>query len=297
MPMIISASRRTDIPALYGDWFFHKLGQGFVHSKNPYNRKQIKKIDLSPKEVTAFVFWTKNPRPIIEKLHLLKDYAYYFHFTLNDYSREVESGVPPLKQRIEIFKRLSSVTGPLGVVWRYDPIFLSPKKTLEQHIESFESLASQLSGYTDQCITSILTDYARTKRNMRQEAYSIPNESSAADLLNQMKKIAHSHGMEIRTCCTPTEGIEEAACIDRERIEKITERPIDIKKDKNQRAGCGCLKSVDIGSYETCTNNCLYCYARMNHKSSLKHRRNHLPGNDFIEGNLLDFTQGELLPL
>ncbi len=289
--MIISASRRTDIPALYGDWFFHKLGQGFLHSRNPYNRKQIKRVELSPEEVTAFVFWTKNPLPFLPRLHLLKDYPYYFQFTLNDYSQNIEREIPSLGERIDTFKKLADVAGDDQLVWRYDPLFLTSEKTVERHLESFEFIASRISGHTDQCITSILTEYGRTKRNMMEELYAIPNELATAALLNEMQRIASSHGIGLRTCCSPVEGIEQAACIDRERIERITGDYINTKKDKNQRAGCGCLKSIDIGSYETCTNNCLYCYARISHISSLKRKEKHLPENDFIDGNLSDFKK------
>ena len=158
--MIISVSRRTDIPAFYSEWFFNRLKAGEVLVRNPMNARQISKIKLTPDAVDGIVFWTKNPAPMLDRLYLLKDYIYYFQFTLNAYGKEIESGVPS-KNRFVIptFQRLSDLIGPDRIVWRYDPIFLNETYTIDYHIYYFEKLARRLSPFTRKCTISFLDSY------------------------------------------------------------------------------------------------------------------------------------------
>ena len=120
--MIISASRRTDIPAFYSEWFLNRIKERYVLVPNPYNPNMISRVNLDPAVIDCVVFWTKNPVPMIDKLDRLQDYKYYFQFTLNPYGTELESKLPPLQKRIDTFKRLSDKIGREKVVWRYDPI-------------------------------------------------------------------------------------------------------------------------------------------------------------------------------
>ena len=151
--MIISASRRTDIPAFYSDWFLNRIKERFVFVRNPINAHQISQISLSPDVVDCIVFWTKNPKPMLSKLDELKDYNYYFQFTLNSYSKDIEPNVP-LKNTevIETFKALSDKVGTNRVIWRYDPIIINEKYTIDYHIEYFEKLAHFLNGKFKNCL-------------------------------------------------------------------------------------------------------------------------------------------------
>lgn len=96
--MIISASRRTDIPAYYSEWFVNRIHDGFVYVRNPMNIHQISKISLSRDVVDAIVFWTKNPVPMMDKIDEFKEYPYYFQFTLTSYGKDIETGLPSKNQ-------------------------------------------------------------------------------------------------------------------------------------------------------------------------------------------------------
>ena len=165
--MIVSASRRTDIPAFYSRWFFNRLREGYVLVRNPAAPRRISRISLGPEDVDGIVFWTKNPAPMLDKLDLLREYAYYFQFTLTPYGREVESGLPSKNQVIlPAFQRLADKVGPERVIWRYDPIFLSRTYTLDHHLRTFEKMARRLAPFTNKCIISFLDYYHDTARKM-----------------------------------------------------------------------------------------------------------------------------------
>ena len=155
--MIISASRRTDIPAYYSEWFFNRLKAGYVLVRNPMNIHKISKVSLSPKVVDGIVFWTKNPTPMLKRIPELEQYSYYFQFTLNPYGRDVELNVPS-KGRVIIpaFRKLSKLIGRERVIWRYDPIIINKKYTIEYHCKYFRILASKLSEYTERCTISFV---------------------------------------------------------------------------------------------------------------------------------------------
>ena len=166
--MIISASRRTDIPAYYSDWFFERIRAGYVLVRNPMNTHQVSRIILSPDVCDGIVFWTKNPLPMLGRLSELSDYPYYFQFTLNAYGRDVEPNIPQ-KDSVLIpgFIKLSRLTGRERVVWRYDPILLNEKYTLGYHLKYFEKLAQRLHPYTEKCIVSIVDNYRSICRGMK----------------------------------------------------------------------------------------------------------------------------------
>ena len=156
--MIISASRRTDIPTYYFEWFFNRINDGYVCVRNPMNIHQISKVSLSPEVVDGIVFWTKNPIPMMKRLHELDSrYMYYFQFTLNSYGKDVEANIPSKNDVIiPAFQDLSRMIGAERVIWRYDPIMLTDKYTIDYHVEYFEKIAKRLSGYTKKCIISFV---------------------------------------------------------------------------------------------------------------------------------------------
>ena len=166
--MILSVSRRTDIPNYYSEWFFNRIKERFVYVRNPMNEHQISKIDLSPDVVDCIVFWTKNPEPMITRLDELSKYNYYFQFTLTGYGKDIECNVPHKKEKmIPIFRELSRKIGKQKVIWRYDPIFFTKKYTPEYHLKAFEQIAMALKGYTEKCVISFVDVYAKNKRNMK----------------------------------------------------------------------------------------------------------------------------------
>lgn len=289
--MIISASRRTDIPMYYSDWFFNRIKEKYVFTRNPMNTFQVSKIKLSPDVVDCIVFWTKNPEPMISRLHELNDYNYYFQFTLNSYGKDIEPNLP-YKNDIIIpnFQRLSNKIGSEKVIWRYDPIFLNQHYTIEYHIEYFDKLASKLKDYTHKCIFSYIDLYRNTKQNVKGlEILEITNNSKKM-IAREFSKIANSYGLDLETCAEDINldefNIKHSKCIDDKLIEKISGFHLNVNKDKNQRAQCGCVDSIDIGMYNTCLNGCRYCYANYNTNIVKRNFAKHDPKSPLIFGQL-----------
>ena len=287
--MIISASRRTDIPTYYSNWFFNRVMDGYVLVRNPMNAHQISKIALNPDVVDGIVFWTKNPIPMLNELKILHDYMYYFQFTLNSYAQDVEAHVPnKQKHIIPAFKKLSDMIGPDRVIWRYDPIFLNDTYTPEYHIRYFERIAKELSPYTKKCTISFIDFYRNTSKNVSGLSLRDFPEETQKSLAKELAAIAHSYGLLIDTCAEGIElqeyGIEHARCIDDRLLSKLLECPLDIGKDKSQRLECGCIESIDIGAYNSCRNGCKYCYANYSEKTVRSNFAKHIPDSPLLFG-------------
>lgn len=266
--MILSASRRTDIPAFFSEWFFKRIEEGFVFVRNPFNRLQVSKIVLSPDLIDCIVFWTKNPSDsFIEKLPRLDElgYKYYFQFTLTSYDQTIEKNVPRKKEVIEKFRRISKLIGKDRIIWRYDPILLSDHFDMEYHKKYFEYLVRALSPYTEKCIISFLDFYPKIEKVLSAQGVSRMTLEEMTELAIIISSIAARYNLKVESCCEEIDlsqfGITKSHCIDGALIQKITGKEAAFKPDKNQRAGCGCVSSVDIGVYNTCRHNCIYCYA------------------------------------
>lgn len=289
--MIISASRRTDIPTYFSQWLVNRFREGFVCVRNPMNAHQVSKIRLDPEVVDGIVFWTKNPVPMLDKLDAFREYMYYFQFTLNSYGADTECGVPSKdKVVVPAFQRLSDQIGPDRVIWRYDPIFLSKDYTMDYHIRYFEKLAKRLAPYTRQCTISFLDLYSKTEKNLAPLALRpFPLEEQDA-IAKAIAEIAHGYGLRVVTCAEGIElekyGIEHASCIDGRLFEKLLQCGLKTQKDKNQRHECGCVESIDIGAYNTCKNGCRYCYANFNEKAVGTNFGKHCPDSPLLLGEI-----------
>ena len=286
--MILSVSRRTDIPAFYTEWFFNRLNEGYVLVRNPMNYHQVSKIQLNPSIIDCIVFWTKDPTKIIARLNELRDYNYYFQVTITPYKKDVERNIQDKEQIISSFIKLSKLIGSDRVIWRYDPIILTDKLTIDYHEEKFERIASKLSGYTDLCIISFIDLYSKTERNMKYINPMRITSNMMVDIGERFSKIARKHNLELKTCSEEIDlssvGIEHAKCIDEKLISKIVGQDLDINKDKNQRDICGCVSSIDIGAYNTCKNGCLYCYANFSDNTVRNNIINHDEKSPFLVG-------------
>ena len=269
--MILSVSRRTDVPAFYADWFFERLRQGFVLVRNPMNPHRISRISLSPNHVDCIYFWTKDPSPMLPRLHLLKDYMTVFQFTLNAYHPDIEPCVPPLDARIETFCRLSNTLGSNRLIWRYDPILITEEYTVDFHCRMFERIARQLSGRMQQCVISFLDMYPTIRKSAQTCAFRSPGDKERLQLAKSLSTIGKQYNFSIQTCAEQgdlsTYGIGHGKCIDPALISHLLNCPVKVEKDTNQRPLCGCMPSVDIGAYNTCRHGCRYCYA--NHSPAL----------------------------
>lgn len=267
--MILSVSRRTDIPNYYSDWFINRIKEGFLYVRNPMNAHQISRIDLSPDVVDCIVFWTKNPANMIEKLEHLKNYVYYFQFTLTGYGKDVEPNLPDKREElIPTFKRLSQKIGKEKVIWRYDPILISKRYTTDYHLKAFEEIASNLADYTEKVIISFVDFYSKTQRNAREIDIRQMTNEEMVSIAGKMAQIASKYNLIIETCAEQINlqeaGIQHGSCIDKKLIERILGCKLIVEKDKNQREECGCFESVEVGAYNTCLNGCKYCYANFN---------------------------------
>jgi hypothetical protein len=288
--MIISASRRTDIPAFYSQWFLNRLKEGFVLVRNPMNPQLVSKILLRPELIDCIVFWTKNPRNLMTKLDRLKDYHYYFLFTINSYGRDLERHLPPRDHVIDTFIELSRKIGKEKIVWRYDPILISAKIDEDFHFRNFDYIAGRLQSYTERCIISFIDMYRKCQRNLKGFSVRELNEEEMSRVARMLLPTAKRYGIEMVTCAEAVDfsgiGIRPGKCIDDERIARITGYELDVKKDKHQRKTCCCVESIDIGAYDTCPHSCLYCYANSSPENVKQNTALHNPESPLLLGEL-----------
>ena len=289
--MIVSASRRTDIPAYYTDWMLSRIKERYVCVKNPMNPRQVSRIDLSPDGIDCLVFWSKNPKPMLEKLKALGDYTYYFQFTLNPYGRDIETNLPDKNELVETFKKLSDMTGPKKVIWRYDPVLINASYTVQYHIDNFYSFALKLKGYTTKVTFSFMDFYKKISLNIGQSGIKQITEDEMDIIAKNFSLTAQEAGLAIGTCAEETDlskyGIGHASCIDAGLISELTGTDLYIKKDKSQRPACACAASVDIGEYNSCLNGCIYCYANYSQKNAKVNNEKHDVSSPLLIGSFI----------
>jgi hypothetical protein len=267
--MILSASRRTDIPAFHTPWLLNRLREGFLLVRNPVNAGLVYRVELDPPLLDAIVFWTKDPVPLLARLPELERYGvpYYFLFTLNPYGPEIEPGLRPKGQIRETFALLSERLGPARVIWRYDPVLMCRGVDEGYHLERFAELAALLSGKTEKCILSFLHPYRKTVRNMQGLELRDPAPAEKAELAGRLRELAARQGIALEICAggegldPEHSGVPAARCIDDALIRRLSGTALQVGKDRSQRAECRCVQSVDVGTYDSCPHLCRYCYA------------------------------------
>jgi hypothetical protein len=298
--MIISASYKTDIPTFYGAWFMNRLHAGYCKMVNPYGG-QIYTIDLSPEQVDGFVFWTKNIGPFMQYLPEIQRLGYPFliQHTINNYPVELESRVISYTHTLAAMCQLAQEYGPQRLIWRYDPILFTSLTSPDWHRSNFAQLASELEGVTDEVIISFAQIYRKTERNLREAAQQsgftwqehTPEDpafmATARVLAADLARIAAAHGMQLRVCSQKAfliPGlIEEASCIDAERLERVAGHPLLNKaRQKGNRKECACAASKDIGAYDTCPHGCVYCYAVQRRDVALQRYKEHDLRGEFL---------------
>jgi hypothetical protein len=289
---IISASRRTDIPAFYTKWFLNRVRAGFCHWINPFGG-QVYRVSLRPEDCLAFVFWTRNPKPLTDHLDSLRreGHRFYFHFTINDYPASYESHTPPVERAIATFRELSDSISPELTFWRYDPILLSELTPESYHLERFESLCRQLTGYTQRCTFSFVDFYGKTERNLRRVereqglSFQRPSVGKQRSLARELRDIAASSGITLFSCCGDAlvgQGIEKAHCIGADVLAQLRpELGLEVKAAPT-RKDCGCVEAIDIGAYDTCIYGCAYCYATNSRSAALRRLRTHDPDDSVL---------------
>ncbi len=298
--MIVSASRRTDIPAFFGDWFLGRVRAGWAAVANPFNPRQVRRVSLAPERVAALVFWTKNPAPFLPCLDELdaRGFAYYFLYTLNPYPRLLEPGLPPLAERLDSFRALADRLGPERVVWRYDPIIVTSATPPDYHLENFARLARELAGSTRRVVISFLELYAKVRRRLApalaRAGWELADYKDGAHeedlrrLAGGLAALARERGLEMRACAEErdltAQGVMPSACIDAGLLTRLFGLELTPAKDPHQRGACGCAPSVDIGAYDTCSHGCLYCYASAGPKAVAANLARHQPDSPLLVG-------------
>lgn len=295
--MIISASRRTDIPAFYTDWFMNRISDGYLLLRNPFNAHQVRRVSLSPQDVDLIVFWTRNAEKLIPRLAELdsKGFRYYFQYTINGYPRTIDKSVPNPWRAIKTFVELSDLIGPKKIVWRYDPILVSNLSSIDEHKRIFEKIAAALSGHTQRVIISFVDIYQKVATNIGRipnisVVQDFPNSENAYSLARFLSDTAKQYGMAIQTCAEEIDLLQQnighGKCIDDELIRDLFSISVSNKKDKGQRLPCGCVASVDIGQYNTCLHGCQYCYATANPALAQRNFERHNPLSPFLVGDI-----------
>ena len=299
-PVIISASRSTDIPAFYADWFVERLKEGWCGWINPFNQQKYR---VAFDKTRIIVFWSKNPKPMLERLDEVESLGfkqYYFQCTLNDYVAEgFEPNVPPIAERIDTFKRLAEHIGKERVIWRFDPLMLTERIKIEVLLERIRNIGCQLKGYTEKLVFSFIDilSYRKVQRNLNGlgiREFSVEEQVQFAQGLAELNK---ELGLELATCGELADlsayGIKHNKCVDDDLMMRLFHDDTELmnfigaekdlcgwqikksKKDKGQRKVCGCVVSKDIGAYNTCPHLCRYCYANFSDEVVMANWKKH----------------------
>jgi hypothetical protein len=271
--MIISASYRSDIPAFHGDWFLAALGAGEVAVANPYNRRSAI-VDLRPDAVDGYVFWTRNARPFARALAKVaaQGKPFVVQYTILGYPRSLDANVIDPALAIANARAIASTYGKRVMVWRYDPVLLTPETEIGWHRANFTRLADALAGTTDEVVVSFAQLYAKSARNLAKAGvtWRVPDLAEQAALIAELRETAARRGIGLTLCTQPDlgagSGTPGARCIDAGRLADIAGHPIAAAA-KGNRPGCLCAESRDIGAYDSCVHGCNYCYAVSDHQA------------------------------
>ena len=276
---VISASRRTDIPAYYADWFMRQVERGAAAYPNPMSFKPVL-LSLRPEHVLFLVFWTRNPHPLerhLERLENIYGRAFYFHFTINGLPQALETNNPPLDFAVATFQRLAA-RYPQQVFWRYDPIVFSNLTPPDYHVQKFGELCERLAGYTIRCYFSFVQWYQKVQRNFSRVAnasgirFYDAGLKERLSLTQQLAGIASSHQITLYSCCQDAlcavPQVAKAHCIDLATMRQIVPERLRNLRAAPTRTDCGCYESRDLGYYDSCPHGCVYCYANMNREKA-----------------------------
>ena len=280
--IVISASRRTDIPAFYMPWFVQQLTRGRFEVTNPYNQ-HVSIVAASPQQVHSIVLWSKNFGPFIHGDYAARleqmGYHLFFNFTINSHAPLLEPNVPPLEERLEQLEWLCNRFGPRAVNWRFDPLcfYQISGSPIQDNRQDFAAIARRAAAVgIERCITSFMDHYPKIKkRAARFHGLSFidpPLEQKVA-IVVEMEKQLRAEDIGLALCCEKDviaalpahSSVTGSACIPGDLLQALYGGGLRLKKDTGQRvkAGCGCNVSRDIGSYHRhpCYHNCLFCYA------------------------------------
>jgi DNA repair photolyase len=290
-PLIISASRRTDIPAFYSEWFMNRIRAGSAKVHHPFSRKEIL-ASLKPEDVVAIVFWTKDFEPMLRHLDELeaRGFNYLVHYTITGLGKNFEPRVPAPERSVEIFRKLSERLGPDRLLWRFDPIIFTEKIGEEETVARFKKLLENISGRAMRVYFSFAEMYARVRRqikiyeNERKDRVLGPEPAVKQRVSQTLAGLARAKGLGLYACCQPElagSGADQASCIDAPLIAKLTGKNFEHKPSPTRKS-CGCYYSLDLGAYDTCPHLCWYCYANSHPLLVKKRSSAHRPEQEFL---------------
>jgi hypothetical protein len=289
--MIINTGGRTDTVQYFTPWLLKRFAEGYVYSRNPLFQNKVTRYELTPDKVDCVQFCSKNYEPILEHLQpIISRFPTYFHYTITAYGKDVEPGVPTIEKSMETLKKLSAIVGRQRLAWRYDPVLLTNKYTIDRHLETFERMAKELTPYVDRCIFSFVEMYKKVEVNMPE---LIPLSVEDMDNLAQgLGEIAVKYGLYMQTCGNNGDfsrfGIHSSGCMTLDMIGQANDIEFRNLKHKGMRQGCGCIETRDIGAYDTCLNGCKYCYANKRPQKAVENYKDHDPDSPLLLGHLKD---------
>ncbi len=276
--MIINTGGRTDTVQYYTEWLLNRFSEGYALSRNPLFPNKVTRYELTPDTVDCVVFCSKNYEPILPRLHEITDrFHTYFQYTITAYGKEIEPGVPGIEESMETLIKLSETVGKQRIAWRYEPVLLTKKYTIKQHLETFEHMAETLSPYIDRCIFGFVEIYKKLESNMPE---LIPMSEQNMDTLAQgFGAIAERNGILIQTCGSKGDfsryHIRTSGCITTDMLGDANGIRFRKLKHKGARQGCHRIENRDIGAYDTCLNGCKYCYANKNPQKAAENYKFH----------------------
>lgn len=288
--MILNTGGRTDTVQYYSEWLLNRFREGYVLSRNPLFPNVINRIELSPDTIDVVVFCSKDYAPILDRLHEISDrFKCYYHYTITAYDTDIEPNVPSIEQSVETLKQLSAQVGKEKVAWRYDPVLLTEKYTIEKHFETFDYMARELSPYVDRCIFSFVEMYKKLAVNMP-ELQPISNDNKLL-LVKGLGAIAKQYGLYLQTCAAKDDylqfGVHHSGCMTTEIFSRALGLDFKHQAHKGNRIGCACMESRGLGDYNSCPNGCRYCYANKDHAKAAENYRRHDPKSPLLLGDVL----------
>ena len=287
--MILNTGGRTDTVQYYSQWLLNRFREGYVLSRNPLFPNSVNRIELDPKTVDVVVFCSKDYSPILDRLHEISDrFRCYYHYTITAYGTDIEPRVPSIEQSIVTCRRLSTQVGKEKIAWRYDPVLLTERYTIERHLETFDRMAAELTPYVSRCIFSFVEMYKKLEHNMP-ELHAITPEQRLV-LAEEMGKIAQRHGLWLQTCGTAESyeqfGIHHSGCMTAQIFQDALGIEFRRTAHRGNRVGCACMESRGLGDYNSCPNGCRYCYANKDHARALQNYARHDPDSPLLLGHL-----------
>ncbi len=287
--MLINISGRTDIVNHYSDWMFKRFEEGYVFSRNSLFPNSVRRYGSTPDKVDCVIFGSKNFAPVLERIHeITEKFHTYFYYTITAYVKDVEPGVPDIDISMETFLKLSQIVGRQRVAWRYDPILLTKKYTIETHFKTFERISECLAGQFDRCIFSFVEMYKKHEVDFPE---LIPLTETEKDVLAKgIGKIAAKYGFILQTC-GPEEnyakyGIDTSGCVTLDILGQANDLKFRELNHKGSRKGCHCMESRDMGAPNSCPNGCKYCYANKNAELPRENFKLHDPDSPLLLGHL-----------